>query len=117
MLEFQFRLRTNYTSRLDNPRLDTLKRLLAENPGNTFARYGLAMERIKAGDLGGAVAEFEAVLSTDPNYSAAYYHGGQTLEKLGRLDQARELYRRGIDATRDPHALGELQAALDILGD
>jgi hypothetical protein len=27
------------------------------------------------------------------------------------------LYRRGIAATRDPHARGEIQAALDILGD
>jgi len=63
------------------------------------------------------VGEFEAVLSTDPNYSAAYYHGGQTLEKLGKLDQARNFYRRGIAVTRDPHALSELQAALDILGE
>jgi tetratricopeptide (TPR) repeat protein len=102
---------------LESQRLEILKQLLAENPANTFARYGLAMERIKTGDLDGAVAEFEAVLESDPKYSAAYYHGGQTLEKLGRLDQARDLYRRGIDATRDPHALGELQAALDILGE
>ena len=102
---------------MDNPRLEVLKQLLAENPANTFARYGLAMERIKAGDLDGAVVEFEMVLETDPKYSAAYYHGGQTLEKLGRLDQARDLYRRGIAATRDAHALSELQAALDILGE
>jgi Flp pilus assembly protein TadD len=102
---------------LENQRLEVLKQLLAENPANTFARYGLAMERIKAGDLDGAVTEFKKVLDTDPKYSAAYYHGGQTLEKLGEFDQARDLYRRGIAATRDPHALGELRAALDILGD
>ncbi len=57
------------------------------------------------------------MLTTDPAYSAAYYHGGQTLEKMGRLDDARDFYRRGIAATRDPHALGELEAALSILGD
>ncbi len=102
---------------MENPRLETLRQLLAENPANTFARYGLAMEHVRTGDLDGAVEEFEAVLATDPNYSAAYYHGGQTLEKQGKLDQARDLYRRGISATRDPHALSELQAALDILGD
>jgi len=102
---------------LDNLRLNTLRELLAADPANTFARYGLAMEHLRSGDLEGAVQEFEAVLTTDPNYSAAYYHGGQILEKLGRLDQARDLYRRGIAATRDPHALSELQAALDILGD
>jgi len=102
---------------LDNPRLEILRQMLAQDPTNTFARYGLAMEHVKSGDLEGAVGEFEAVLSTDPNYSAAYYHGGQTLEKLGKLDQARNFYRRGIAVTRDPHALSELQAALDILGE
>ena len=106
-----------YPNRLDKSRLETLQHMVADNPANTFARYGLAMEHVRSGDLGNAVAEFEAVLKTDPNYSAAYYHGGQALEKMGELDQARDLYRRGIAATRDPHALGELQAALDILGD
>jgi len=106
-----------YPNRLDqtNPRLETLRQLLADNPANTFARYGLAMEHVRSGDLDGAVREFEAVLTTDPKYSAAYYHGGQALEKLGKLDQARDLYRRGISATRDPHALSELQAALEGL--
>jgi tetratricopeptide (TPR) repeat protein len=94
-----------------------LRQMLAQDPSNTFVRYGLAMERVKAGDLDGAVQEFEGLLTTDPNYSAAYYHGGQTLEKMGKLDQARTMYRRGIAVTRDPHALSELQAALDILGE
>jgi len=102
---------------LDNPRLEILRQLLAQDPANTFVRYGLAMEHVKSGDLAGAVQEFEALLASDPNYSAAYYHGGQTLEKMGQLDQARDFYRRGIAVTRDPHALSELQAALDILGE
>jgi Tfp pilus assembly protein PilF len=91
--------------------------MLAENAGNSFARYGLAMEYVKAGELAGAVTEFETLLASDPNYSAAYYHGGQTLEKLGELDRARELYRRGVAVTRDAHARADLQAALDILGE
>jgi tetratricopeptide (TPR) repeat protein len=94
-----------------------LQQLLAQNPASSFARYGLAMEYVKSGELAQAVEAFEALLGADPAYSAAYFHGGQTLEKLGQLDQAREYYRRGIDATRDPHARSELQAALDILGD
>jgi tetratricopeptide (TPR) repeat protein len=102
---------------LENNRLDILKQLLAENPSNTFARYGLAMEHVRLGSLDAAVVEFEGILASEPSYSAAYYHGGQALEKLGRLDQARDFYRRGLSASRDPHARGELQAALDILGD
>ncbi len=102
---------------MDNSRVEILKQLLAENGSNIFARYGLAMEYVKAGSLDQAVAEFENILESDPAYSAAYFHGGQTLEKLGKLDEARDYYRRGLAASPDPHGRGELRAALDILGD
>ena len=102
---------------LEPTRIEILEQLLAQNPGSTFARYGLAMEYVKAGDFPRAIAAFEAVIATDPNYSAAYFHGGQTLEKSGDLDGARDFYRRGIAVTRDPHARSELEAALDILGE
>ena len=94
-----------------------MNQLLSDNPANAFARYGLAMEKVKAGDFEGAISEFRLVLDSDSTYSAAYYHGGQTCEKLGRLDDARDFYRRGIAVARDPHARAELEAALDILGD
>ncbi len=102
---------------LEPSRIEILEQLLAQNPANSFARYGLAMEFVKSGDLENAVREFASILQADPNYSAAYFHGGQTLEKLGRLDDARDYYRRGLDVTRDPHARAELQASLDILGE
>jgi len=94
-----------------------LKQLLEQNPSSAFARYGLAMEYANSGALEEAVNEFKEILAADPAYSAAYFHGGQTLEKLGRLEEARDFYRRGAAVTRDPHARSELQAALDILGD
>lgn len=99
-------------------RVDALKEMLAEDPANSFARYGLAIEYMKAGNLEGAAAEFRALLDRDPNYAAAYYHGGQTLERMGLIEDAREMYERGIAATTrsgDSHTRGELQAALDLL--
>jgi tetratricopeptide (TPR) repeat protein len=75
------------------------------------------MELVKAARLEEAIVEFKGVLENDATYGAAYFHGGQTLEKLGQLDAARDFYRRGIAHSRDPHARSELQAALDILGD
>ena len=75
------------------------------------------MEYINAGEWANAIPEFEAVLAIDPTYSAAYYHGGQTLERMGRIDGARDYYKRGLANSRDPHARSELEAALAILGE
>lgn len=101
-------------------RLEALKGMVAQNPADSFARYGLAMEYANSGDLEAAVAEYKALLAVNANYAAAYQHGGQALEKLGRLDEAREMYRGGIAAAEragDRHTLGEIQLALDLLGD
>lgn len=104
---------------MSNPRLDSLKAMVSQNPGDSFLRYGLAMEYRNGGDLEGAVREFRAIIDSNPDYSPAYFHGGQTLEKLGRVDEARALYEAGVEATRrkgDAHALSEMQGALDLLG-
>jgi tetratricopeptide (TPR) repeat protein len=116
-MEEQFSALSGILALLEPSRIEILQQLLLQNPANSFARYGLAMEYVKSGDLDGGVREFAAILEADPNYSAAYFHGGQTLEKLGRLDDARDYYRRGLAVTRDPHAGAELQASLDILGE
>jgi tetratricopeptide (TPR) repeat protein len=68
--------------------------MVEQQPDNAFSRYGLAMEYVKSGNLESAVAEFEQLLVRNPEYAAGYFHGGQTLEKLGKLDEARTLYRR-----------------------
>ena len=99
-------------------RMEVLKAMVAQNPADAFARYGLAMELVKSGELESAVAEFRALLEHNPNYAAAYFHGGQVLEKLGDVEQARAFYEKGIEVTArtgDQHARSELQAALDML--
>ena len=99
-------------------RMEVLKNMLQQNPRDNFARYGLAMEYANCGELENAVAEFRALLEFNPDYAAAYFHGGQALEKLGRLDDARQSYEKGIEVTSrtgDQHTRSELQAALDLL--
>lgn len=100
-------------------RIEILQSMVAANPADAFSRYGLAMEYLNSGNLETAVEEFRTLLEHNPNYGAGYFHGGQTLEKLGRTDDAKALYRKGIDittATGDLHTRSELQGALDILG-
>jgi Tfp pilus assembly protein PilF len=100
-------------------RLEILQSMVERNPADGFSRYGLAMEYVNSGDLLSAVDEFLKLLEYNPSYAAAYFHGAQTLEKLGRIDEAKGLYRRGIEVTSasgDDHTCSELQAALDLLG-
>ncbi len=92
--------------------------MLEQDPKNSFVRYALAMDHVTGGDLEGAVAEFLTLLANDANYCAGYVHGGQALEKLGRIEEAAALYRDGIDATRrtgDAHTRSELEAALSMI--
>jgi tetratricopeptide (TPR) repeat protein len=99
-------------------RVEALKAMLAEDPKNSFARYGLAMEHVKTGELEAAVDEFRALLDSDPNYAAAYFHSGQAFERMGRVEDARAMYELGIEITTrsgDAHARSELQGALDLL--
>ena len=104
---------------MTSSRLDMLKEMVSQNPSDSFLRYGLAMEYRNGGDLEGAVREFRSLIDANPDYSPAYFHGGQTLERLGRTEEARTLYETGVEVTRrkgDGHALSEMQAALDLLG-
>ncbi|HBY64615.1 MAG TPA: hypothetical protein DEH78_32755 [Solibacterales bacterium] len=99
-------------------RIELLKSLLEQDPKNTFARYGIAMEYANRGKLNEAVEAHRALLADNPGYGASYYHCGQALSQLGRYEEAREIYERGIEATTkggDLHTRGEIQAALDLL--
>jgi len=104
---------------MSSSRLEKLKSLVAENPKESFLRYGLAMEYRNAGDLETAMREFREVIAANPDYVAAYFHGGQTLERLGEPEQARAFYQSGIEAshrTGDAHTRSELETALTLLG-
>ena len=99
-------------------RLEILKQMVDQDPKNTFARYGLAMEYAKNGDAQIAVDEFRALLGQDENYAAAYFHGGQALEKLDQIDEARAMYEKGIEVTTRigaSHTRAEFEAVLKML--
>src|SRR5271155_575450 len=49
-------------------RIAALNDVLTQNPNDTFARYGLAMEYSKQGDLDRSLAEFSILLKSSPDY-------------------------------------------------
>lgn len=103
---------------MSESRIAQYEAFLARDPNNSFARYVIAQEHAKAGDLAAAVAAFRELLKRDPDYVAAYYHGGKTLERAGDAVAARALYEHGIAAAvrkGDGHARAELEEALAVL--
>jgi tetratricopeptide (TPR) repeat protein len=99
-------------------RLETLRGMVEQNPADSRTRYMLAMELGNNGDFAGALEQYKKIIEVDADYVAAYFHGGQTLEKLDRPDEAREIYSAGITAcgrTGDDHTRDELQEALEAL--
>lgn len=99
-------------------RVAALAAMLEQDPNNSFMRYALAQAYAGGGRLEEAVTAYRELMAKNPDYVAAYFHGGQALEKLGRVEEARAVYQQGIEAclrTGDGHTRSELQGALDLL--
>jgi predicted Zn-dependent protease len=92
------------------------KEILALDPKNSFARYGIAMEFVNRSETAAALAEFDILLSNDPDYTPGYFMAAQALTAAGRKPEAIERLKAGIaSATRsaNSHAINEMQAMLE----
>ena len=69
-------------------RVEMLNEILAQNPNDAFARYGLALEYSNQGQIEAAIAEFAKLLNAHPDYTAGYFMAAQTLASAGRTDEA-----------------------------
>ena len=95
-----------------------LNEILALDPRNSFARYGLAMQLARSGETAAALDEFDKLLTHDPEYTAGYFMAAQTLASAGRTAEAIERLKAGIASaarTGNHHAQSEMQAMLDEL--
>jgi hypothetical protein len=99
-------------------RREKIEAMLADDPGDTFLRYSLAMELDKEGNHDGSLAKFAELTRDEPPYVPAFFMAGQQLVRIGRIDEAREILRDGIEAaTRqdDGHAAREMSEFLASL--
>lgn len=88
------------------------------NPNDAFSKFALALEMLKRDMTDKALVLFESIRRQDPDYPGLAYHLGKLYQRLGRLDEAADLFMSGIDDARrrmDQHTLGELQSALQEL--
>lgn len=96
-----------------------LTEILSRNPGDAFARYGLAMGYVADGKNDDALHEFATNIERNPDYVPAYQMSAQTLIRLGRMDEARQRLKDGLaaaDRTNNAHAASEMSAMLEELG-
>jgi predicted Zn-dependent protease len=100
-------------------RVAMLTEILAENPNDAFARYGLAMEYSNQGEVDRSLDEFAKLLSAHPDYTAGYFMAAQTLARANRFDDAKKMLGDGIVSakrTGNAHAQSEMEEMLAGLG-
>lgn len=79
-------------------RIEIFRKMVNDDPNNTTIRFGLANELLKLERFEEAVDELRNYLSQANDQGNAYGKLAQALERLGRIDEAREAYRQGVAA-------------------
>lgn len=100
-------------------RREKIEALLADDPNDLFLRYSLALELEKEGRHAESLELLEQLIREDPPYVPAAFMAGQQLARLGRIDDARAVLRRGIELARaagNSHAASEMSEFLAGLG-
>ena len=99
-------------------KLALLTEILTQNPNDTFARYGLAMEYVSQKRIPEALAEFSRCIADNPDYVPAYQMSAQTLAAHAQTEVALVRLDAGLAAaTRagNAHAHSEMEALRDDL--
>ena len=95
-----------------------LEAIVAKMPDDAFSRYGLALECMNSGDSAAADEHFRALIERNAEYIPGYQMYGQFLARESRVNEARDVLSRGIDAATkagNQHARSEMEALLSDL--
>jgi predicted Zn-dependent protease len=101
-------------------KLDVFREMVAKNPENPLARFGLANEALKAGLHEEGVEHLRAYLARHDDEGNAWGRLGEALVALGQVDEAKIAIHRGIAAAQrfgHPGMANELTARLEELDD
>lgn len=99
-----------------NPRIDNLKRMLERAPVDPRLRLGLAMEYEKLERWDDVARELQAYLGNAEDQGNAWGRLGHALRQLGRDEEARAAYARGIAEARahgHPSMAAEFEEVLE----
>jgi len=96
-------------------RRQRLEEFVAQNPKDTFSRYGLALEMPERGDKAGAEAQFRTLIEDHADYVPGFQMYAQMLAQEDRREEAKSILTAGIAAaTRvgNAHARSEMEGLL-----
>lgn len=82
-----------------NSKIEPLKKLLAMDPNDEVAWFGLGKAYQGDGNFQEAATALERCIAVKPAYSAAYLALAESLKHLGQLDRCREVCDRGIEVS------------------
>jgi predicted Zn-dependent protease len=85
---------------MSDPRLETFRAMVARDPGNPRARFGLANEALKARLYGEAEEHLRVYLASYDDEGNGYGRHAEALAALGRHAEAAEALRAGIAAAQ-----------------
>lgn len=101
-------------------RIELLLQLYDGDPSDPFTQFAIGFEYQKQERFDEALKWYESILSMAPDYTGVYYHLGKLYLKLGRREDAEEIFKKGIQVCTKVHEskdCAELQGALMELED
>jgi Flp pilus assembly protein TadD len=103
---------------LSGDRVAALRRMLEQRPDDARLRFGLALEYLNAGQTEEGVAELRAYLDQTDDEGNGWGRLGAALLELEQPDEARNAYRKGVEAANrhgHPTMADEFETVLDDL--
>jgi cytochrome c-type biogenesis protein CcmH/NrfG len=92
-------------------RIEGLEEIVADDPDDVAARFMLGTELAKVDEHVRAEAQFRAVIAADPEYTAGWRGLGKALGAQGRLPEAIEVLRKGLEVAA---RTGDLQSGREM---
>jgi tetratricopeptide (TPR) repeat protein len=84
---------------MPDPKIEPLRKLLAMDPNDDVAWFGLGKAYQGDGNFEEAATALHRCIEVKPTYSAAYYALAQSLQQLKRLDECRTVCDQGIEVS------------------
>lgn len=96
-------------------RVEQFRKLAALDPSDVLTHFGLGNACLEEGLWEEAVQAFKKTLEIKPDYTAVYPLLAEALQKLSRMEEVKEVLRKGLEVaeqTRDMMPKQKMEAKL-----